>query len=75
MKTIFPYIVAILVILGFFGVIGLLVFKVVPPESENVVFAMVGFLGAGFGAVMNHIFGSSEGSKRKTEMMSTNKNT
>lgn len=65
----FLYALSALVILGFFGMIGLMVFKVVPSESEKVVFAMTGILGGGFTTVLGFHFGTSASSSRKTEIM------
>lgn len=76
MEKAFPYIAGLLVTFVFSGLIALIIFKVVPEESRDVVSAMTGVLGAAFLKYMSFLYGSSEGSKRKTELMlNTNKET
>lgn len=62
---------AFIVTAGFFGVLGVITFADMPENSKTIVNIMVGFLGAGFGSVMQYYFGSSKGSKDKTAAMAS----
>ncbi len=55
------------VVLGFFGLIGALMFVEIPTKQSEVMFMLFGTLSAGFGAVIQYFFGSSKGSAEKTE--------
>ncbi|NOX15950.1 MAG: hypothetical protein GXP61_08000 [Epsilonproteobacteria bacterium] len=63
------YVLAWMVVLGFFTVVGTTMFIPIPQESSNIVYMLLGILGAEFGAVMRYFFGSSEGSSIKTKIM------
>jgi len=54
-------------VLGFFGLIGALMFVEIPTKQSEVMFMLFGTLSAGFGAVIQYFFGSSKGSSEKTE--------
>ena len=73
-KDIFMYSLAALIILVFFTLMGMLVLKAVPIDNKDLFNCMTGFSGAGFGAVINYFFGSSSGSKEKTELLSKQSN-
>ena len=53
---------------GFFAVLGLILTKTVPLESPPVL-VLLGTLGSGWTTVLGFYFGSSMGSKQKTELM------
>ena len=60
------------VIFGFFSLSVILIFadlSNVKPEVINLLFAVYGTLGTGFGTVLNYFFGSSKGSADKTQML------
>lgn len=63
------YILAWVMVIGFFVMIGLLMFK--PPDKSNdeVVMMLFGSLAAAFGAVIQYFFGSSVGSAAKTDLL------
>lgn len=61
--------VGVVVVLFFFGLLAGLVFFEVPIRNERVLDLLIGFLGAGFGAVMNYLFGSSTGSAKNGEAL------
>lgn len=63
-----PAVLAIVVTSGFFGLLGALFFWVPPSEAETVLQIMLGALGASYLAIINYYFGSSSGSKEKTQM-------
>lgn len=63
--------IAALVVLGFFGVLGLLVFHPVAVDSamSDILKIMTGTLGAKFSDVVQYHFGSSSGSKSKDDIL------
>ena len=63
-----PMILAIVVTTGFFGLLGSLFVWVPPAEAETVLQIMLGALGASYLGVINFYFGSSAGSKQKSEL-------
>lgn len=64
-----PAALAILVTLGFFGLLGLSVFHPMPPASEKIVDAMTGVLGTAWVSIINFYFGRSSDGDRKTELL------
>lgn len=71
-NSLIPLFLAIGSTVGFFSAIGLLAEHQVPAESHDVLLALVGSLGTAWIGVMNYYFGSSSGSKAKTEIMAKN---
>jgi hypothetical protein len=63
------YLLAWLMVVGFFVLMGVIMFVKVPEDSTGVVFMLFGALSSSFGAVINFFFGSSQSSKDKTELM------
>lgn len=63
-------VLALVMMVGFFGVIGLLVFVEIPQQASTVLSMMLGSLTAGVSMVLSYYFGSSQGSARKTEVLS-----
>jgi ABC-type cobalt transport system substrate-binding protein len=68
-KKIALYLLAIIVVVGFFILIAFLVLNPPKPDSTGVSFMLFGTLATAFGAVINYFFGSSQGSAEKTEML------
>lgn len=64
-----PDILAVLITVGFFGVLAYLLKYGVPKEGGEALLVMLGALGAAWGAVVNYYFGSSSGSAQKTELL------
>ncbi|MEM4379682.1 MAG: hypothetical protein QXL01_03220 [Thermoplasmatales archaeon] len=69
-------IVGVLVIIGFFATLGLLLGTLFfptpidfPPGVKEVLLILIGVLAAKFGTIVDHAYGSSEGSEKKTEIM------
>lgn len=60
-----PKILAILVVLGFFGLLAILIFVDLKNSSSHIVDIMIGVLGGSVASVMQYYFGSSAGSKNK----------
>jgi hypothetical protein len=64
------YVLAWTIIIGFFTLCGILMWKPLPQGSNEVVFMLFGALSAGFGSVVGYFFGSSKSSSDKTKMLS-----
>lgn len=60
---------AVLITLGFFGLLVLMMYHVAPPGSEKILDVMTGSLGTAWIMVITYFFGSSAGSDRKTEIL------
>jgi hypothetical protein len=68
-KSTIPGALAILVTLGFFGVLGYLLVAGKPQQGGDALLIMLGALGASFGAVVQFYFGSSASSQSKDGML------
>lgn len=66
-KSIMPGLIALAALTGFFGILIAMVFVEIPPASEAPLQIMLGTLGALVMSVGHFYFGSSAGSKEKTE--------
>ena len=64
-----PKLLAGLVTAGFFGLLGLLCFKEVPGKSETIINIMVGSLGSAWMSIVSYYYGSSAGSKVKSDII------
>jgi len=54
-------VVAIFTGIGFFGMVGVMLFVPVPAGNADILKVLVGFLGGAFVTTVNYYFGSSEG--------------
>ena len=63
------YILAWVITIGFFAITGFLCVKEVPPGSVGPVGILFGALTAAFAGVVGYFFGSSAGSKEKTDIL------
>jgi len=54
-----PKVLAAIVTLGFFGLLGAMVFVDVPPGTADIIKVMVGALGAGWTTMMAYYYGAS----------------
>lgn len=61
------YMLAWLVVGGFFGLIGSMIFVALPEGQNEIIYMLFGTLSAGFGSVMQYFFGTSKGSSDKTK--------
>jgi len=68
-KDINLYVLAWIVVAGFFGSFILLTFINLPEASGQAIFLLCGALIAGFGSVMNYFFGTSKSSGDKTAIL------
>ena len=66
------YILGALTAVGFFILLGLLVFQAIPESNNELLYLSVGALITGFTTVINYFYGSSAGSAQKTEAMLKN---
>jgi len=64
------YAIAWITILGFYVLVGFLMFKPIPKGSDQVLFILFGSISSGFGLVLGYFFGSSRSSQEKNELMS-----
>lgn len=69
-KDRFMFTLGAVIMICFFVVIGLLIFKPMPENNRDVLYLMLGALIGFAGAVVNYFYGSSAGSAAKNEMIS-----
>jgi hypothetical protein len=64
-----PRVLAIMITVGFFGILVWMLLKGMPPTGTEALLMMLGALGTAWTGVVNFYYGSSAGSKAKTEAM------
>jgi hypothetical protein len=64
------YIIAGIIIIGVFTLIGFLIYKPIPEINRDVLNLTIGALLVAFASVINYWFGSSKGSSDKTDLLS-----
>ncbi len=62
-----PLIISLLVIFGFFALIGVLAFHDVPEANANALMQLSGVLATGFAGVLGYFVGSSQSSRAKDQ--------
>lgn len=62
-------VVGLLVLLMLAGLIAALIYVPIPASNENTLVQLVGTMSTLAGLVVGYYFGSSDGSRRKTEML------
>jgi hypothetical protein len=68
-KDIFQYILAAVIIGGFFVLMGFIVKHEIPPANKDLANQMFGALILALGMVISYFFGSNKDSAKKTEML------
>jgi len=63
-----PRVLAVLVSVGFFGILGWMLDNAIPASGKEALLVMLGALGTGWTAVLSYYFGSSAGSFDKNAM-------
>ena len=61
---------AIVITLGFFGIVGILLFHEVPQGSKDILGPLIGVIGAAVGTIVGYHWGSSSGSAAKSDTLS-----
>ena len=69
-----PMILAFVLAVGFFGTLAYMLRFGLPLEGRDVIMVMIGSLGTAWIATVNYYFGSSSGSKSKTDLLARNGN-
>lgn len=69
-NDVFMYSLGALIVIGFFVLLALLVLKPIPEQNDSMLNLVVGALIGSFTGVVGYFFGSSVGSKQKTEIIS-----
>lgn len=64
-----PAILALLVTLGFFGMLAFMAISDIPGANRDLLTVMLGALGAAWTSVVGYFFGSSAGSAEKTRLL------
>lgn len=62
-----PKALGLFVVVGFFSVMGLMIFQELPPTGRDSLLVLVGALGAAFGSIIQYYYGSSSGSAAKSK--------
>ena len=68
-RNVFMYILGALIVAGIFTIIGLLIFRPMPPDNADLLNLTIGALLAAFGGVVNYFYGSSKGSADKNDLL------
>lgn len=64
-----PAILAVLITMGFFGVLSYMLLRTIPPAGHDAMLLMLGSLSTAWTSVVAYYFGSSAGSARKSELL------
>lgn len=68
-KEIAMYTLAGIIVVGFFVLLYITIYKEIPEANKDILNIVVGALIGSFTAVVGYFFGSSAGSKEKTKML------
>lgn len=60
---------AIAIVMGFFTIVGILLFHEVPEGSRDILGPLIGVIGAAVGTIVGYHWGSSSGSARKSDII------
>jgi len=64
-----PRFLAAAITAGFFSVLGYMIAYGLPPQGGEAMLVMLGTLGTAWGAIISYYFGSSAGSREKTQQL------
>lgn len=62
-----PMVLAYTITGGFFGLLAIMIFHILPNANQTLLNVMVGSLGTAWIGIVNYYFGSSQGSAKKSE--------
>ncbi len=62
-----PMVLAGAITVGFFGLLAVMIFHIIPPDNKEVLDIMIGSLGTAWISVVTYYFGSSSGSAAKSK--------
>ena len=68
-KDLLMYILGGLIVVGFFGLLALLIFNPAPIDNKDLLNITIGSLLAAFSTIVSYFYGSSKGSSDKNEML------
>ena len=68
-KNVFQYALGAVIVLGFFGIMSLLVYATVPTENADLLNIVIGALIGSFTSIVGYFYGSSLGSSEKNELL------
>ena len=68
-SAIFRYFLALAVVIGFFYCLSVAITKVLPEANKDMIYLLFGIVAGKFGTIIDHEWGSSASSERKTEIM------
>ena len=68
-KDVYMYALGALIALGFFVILGFIIMYEMPITNRELLYMMLGILGAKFSDVVAYFYGSSKGSSDKTDIM------
>lgn len=71
-KDIYLYLLASVIVIGFFTLCAVLMYRPLPAGSNEVVFMLFGTLSAAVGSVIGYFFGTSKSSADKTDIIAKN---
>lgn len=60
-------VLAFIIVLGFFAIVGTLIFHEVPDGSKDILGPLIGVIGAAVGTIVGYVWGSSSGSKAHSQ--------
>lgn len=72
-KELFQYCLGGMIVIGFFTLIVVLIYKGIPPDNKDTFTLLIGALIGSFTSIVGYFFGSSLGSSKKTDMIKTDK--
>ena len=68
-KDVFQYVLGALIVIGFFALLVVLVYKGVPEGNKDLLNIVVGSLIGSFSAIVGYFYGSSKGSADKNDII------